>query len=113
MFALAKGPKGPKGERGAKGERGMPVVQRQAIVYLFALSVTLTLLIGAAFVHYVDASQAAQRQQSLIVERKICTTMGRLAALKPPAGNAAANPSRAYEQQLHATLDQLGPDLGC
>lgn len=23
------------------------------------------------------------------------------------------NPSRAYEQEEHATLDQLGADLGC
>jgi hypothetical protein len=57
--------------------------------------------------------QAEQRLQGERVLRLICTTMGRLAALRPPPGSAAANPSRAYEQELHLTLDQLGPDLGC
>lgn len=68
----------------------------------------------------VHASQAAQREgqamarrQGAAVEGKICTTMRELAALKPPAGNPAANPSRAYDQRLHATLDQIGTDLGC
>jgi hypothetical protein len=68
-------------------------------------------------VHSAQAAQrrevAAQRQQGRVTERKLCTTMQRLAALKPPPGSAAANPSRAYDQSLHATLDQLGPDLGC
>jgi hypothetical protein len=59
-----------------------------------------------------QAGQASRRQGKLI-EDKICTTMGRLAALTPPPGNPAANPSRAYEDKLHATLDQLGPDLRC
>jgi len=56
--------------------------------------------------------QAAQRAGALI-EQRLCTTLGRLAADKPPAGSAARNPSRAYEQELHSTLAQLGPDLGC
>ena len=63
--------------------------------------------------HYVNLTQAAQRRQGEAVEHSICTTLVKLAALKPPAGSATANPSRAYEQQLHATLDELGPDLGC
>ena len=33
--------------------------------------------------------------------------------LKPPAGNPVKNPARGYDQELHATLSQLGPDLGC
>ena len=28
-------------------------------------------------------------------------------------GNPATNPSRAFDDHLHATLDRLGPDLGC
>lgn len=57
--------------------------------------------------------QAAQRKAGAAVEEKICTTMHRLAALQPPAGNPRTNPSRAFDDQLHATLDELGPDLGC
>lgn len=60
-----------------------------------------------------NAVQQNQRRQGLIVEQKICATMHRLAALQPPPGAATANPSRAFEQRLHVTLDQLGPDLGC
>lgn len=56
---------------------------------------------------------AAQRKAAEAVERKICTTMHRLAALQPPAGNPRTNPSRAFDDELHTTLDQLGPDLGC
>ena len=78
-------------------------------VTAFAL-LALNLLFTA---HYVNSTQAAQKRAGVAVERAICTTLGKLAALKPPPGAAAANPSRAYEQQLHATLDQLGPDLGC
>ena len=48
-----------------------------------------------------------------MLERKLCQTFGELAALKPPAGNPATNPARSYDQQLHATLSQLGTDLGC
>lgn len=67
----------------------------------------------AAHIRLYHREQAEQAKQGQRVVMLICTTMGKLAALKPPAGNAAANPSRAYEQELHATLDQLGPDLGC
>jgi hypothetical protein len=68
----------------------------------------------------VDASnaaqareQAAQKRQGKIIDAKICTTMARLAALRPPAGSPSRNPSRAFDDNLHATLDELGPDLGC
>lgn len=57
--------------------------------------------------------QASQERAGRAIERKLCTTLGKLSALQPPAGNASANPSRAFEQELHATLDQLAPDLGC
>ena len=57
--------------------------------------------------------QAAQRRAGEVVEHKICTTLDQMAALNPPAGDPQANPSRAYEQRLHAVLDGLGPDLGC
>lgn len=57
--------------------------------------------------------QAGQRAAAVILGEKLCATFGKLAALKPPPGPAAQNPSRAYEQSLHITLDQLGADLGC
>lgn len=57
--------------------------------------------------------QAAQRAQGVVLEAKLCSTLGKLAALKPPAGNAAANPARGYDQLMHETLAQLGPDIGC
>ena len=95
----------------------------------------LTLIVGggnllATYLHVQAAQQAQHREQAAaqraqrreqaaaqraarVVERRICLTMRRLAALKPPPGNPASNPSRAFEDKLHATLDQLGPDLGC
>lgn len=74
----------------------------------------LAIALNAGFTLWaISSNQAAQRQQGLAVERKICTTMGRLAALKPPPGNPKTNPSRAFDDQLHSTLDGLGVDLGC
>ena len=81
-----------------------------------SLVVVAFLLLGLNFLftaHYVNSTQESQRRAGEAVDRAICTTLVKLAALKPPAGAAKANPSRAYEQQLHATLDELGPDLGC
>lgn len=57
--------------------------------------------------------QVQQRQAGRLLERKLCTTFGKLAARKPPAGDPVKNPSRAYEQWQHDTLVQLGTDLGC
>ena len=57
--------------------------------------------------------QLAQQRAGVILGEKLCATFGRLAALKPPPGNPETNPSRAYEQEQHATLDELGTDLGC
>ena len=82
-----------------------------------AILVVIGLLLAAANLlwtaHAVNASHAAQQRQGQVVEQKLCSTLGRLAALKPPAGSPQRNPSRAFEQELHATLDELGPDLGC
>jgi hypothetical protein len=62
---------------------------------------------------YVQQFKSEQQRQGEIAVQRICTTLGELAALKPPVGDAKSNPSRAYEQKLHATLDGLAPDLGC
>ena len=86
--------------------------------------VALTLIVGAGNllaswdeVHAYKASQAReqaeQHQASVAVEKKLCDTFGELAALQPPAGSATQNPSRAFEQNLHSRLVDLGVDLGC
>jgi hypothetical protein len=54
-----------------------------------------------------------QQQQGRLIDARLCATLSKLAALKPPAGSAKDNPSRAYEQQLAMTLAQLRPDIGC
>ena len=114
------GPQGAKGEQGAQGERGLSRLQGRAIVVLFligALGGTVNLFWTARTVHAYQAAQsqeqAAQQRQGALVEQRLCTTLGRLAANKPPAGNAASNPSRAWEQQQHTILAQLGGDVGC
>jgi len=89
-----------------------------AILVLLGLLVTgANLLWTAHAVNSYRASQqqaaASQRRQGVLIEQKLCQTLGRLAALKPPPGNPAANPSRSFEDNLHATLAQLGPDIGC
>lgn len=93
---------------------------RIALVVLLCLSYVLT---GASYflqARQSSESQAAQHREQVAQQQagqqlgnKLCTTFGRLAALQPPAGPASVNPARGYEQQLHATLDELGVDLGC
>lgn len=100
----------------------MPV--RRALVFLFGLSVVLAGLNLTWTAHEVHASQAAiqaaqhheqvlQQQAGAVIGQKLCTTLGKLTALKPPPGNPAVNAPRAYDQELHAALAQLGPDIGC
>ena len=95
-----------------------------AYLALLAVQVALSLsaLLGAvAYYHDSQAAQqrqaaqqaASQRAEGAALEHKLCTTLGRLSALKPPAGSPADNPSRAFEQELTATLAELGPDVGC
>jgi type II secretory pathway pseudopilin PulG len=63
------------------------------------------------------AAQASVQRQAQRQGRRelkaLCLTFGKLAALKPPAGNPHTNPSRAYLQGEHATLDEIGTDLKC
>lgn len=91
------------------------MVKRTPYAYV-ALTLLSVLLSGAALlgaVGYYHSNQGAQQRQGELIEQRLCTTLRRLAVLTPPPGNPAANPSRAYDQELHATLAQLGPDLGC
>lgn len=111
-----EGPRGRQGNQGNRGERGPAGLSRsvrRALVYLFALAVALAAANLFWTAHEVHAGQAAQRQAGAVLEAKLCTTFTRLAALRPPPGNPETNPSRAYEDNLHVTLDQLGADLGC
>lgn len=123
MTSLARG---PKGETGSRGERGLSRVQGRAIVILFLIFAALgvgNLLWTAHEVNSAaaaqQAEQAVQRQQGVLLEEKLCSTLEpltTLAKLKPPSGNPNDNPSRAYEQQLSAKLAplaQLSSDLGC
>lgn len=117
MTGLARGAKGEQGER---GERGLSWRVRWAIVVLFVLAILPGAVGWLWWVHEVNSNAAAQRseqvaqqQQGAALERKLCTSLGRLAALEPPPGSPVDNPSRAYLQQQHAVLAELGPDLGC
>lgn len=84
-----------------------------AIVGLLVL--VLVMGAGNLLATYLEVhdSQATAKKAGIAVELKICTTMDNLAALQPPPGNPATNPSREFDDRLHATLDQLGADLGC
>ena len=94
------------------------VLRSAAVLILLVMLVTGANLLWTA--HAVNSFQSnqrqeqqAQRRQGALIEAKLCSTLGRLAALKPPPGDPAANPSRAYLQAEHDTLAQLGVDLGC
>jgi hypothetical protein len=124
------GPRGPQGRQGNQGNRGEQGTSglsrsvRRALVFMFGLAVILAAF-GLFWInHAVHDSQAAiqeaqhreqvmQQQAGTVLEEKLCTTFGKLAALRPPPGNPKTNPSRAYLQAEHATLTQLGTDLGC
>lgn len=108
----AKGDTGDKGERGQRGE-GMSPGTRRAIVSLFALSLAVAALSILFTIGYGHRSAGAQQRQGAQLEQKLCTTLDRLAALRPPPGSPGDNPSRAFEQQQHAVLAELGPDVGC
>jgi len=120
----AQGQQGEPGEPGEQGPAGLSPPVRRALVFLFAMAVILSGLNLTWTAHEVHVSQAAllaaqhreqvmQQQAGAILGRKLCTTFAALAALKPPPGNPKTNPSRAYLQDEHDTLVQLGTDLGC
>jgi hypothetical protein len=117
---LPSGPRGEQGKTGERGERGLSRVQGRAVVILFlicAAGIVICLLWTAHEVNAAAAQQrqqqASQRAQGAALQHKLCITLGRLAALKPPAGSPAANPARAFDQQQQAVLAELGPDVGC
>jgi hypothetical protein len=120
IVALAKGEQGERGvqgNQGNQGERGqlstLSQVQGRAVVVLFLIGVMVGMANLFWTAHEVNATAAWQHRQDQAVAQKLCTTFGKLAVLQPPPGNPATNPSRAYDQELHSTLDELGTDLGC
>ena len=90
-----------------------------SIVVLFVLAVAVGIAAYLAAIGYYHREQAAQERQAAqqqaqaeAAERRLCTSLGRLAALKPPPGSSA-DLSRAYLQSQHQVLAELGPDVGC
>ena len=116
-----QGPRGPQGRQGNQGNRGehgvtglSPAVRR-ALVFLFALSVILSVAGLFWNARQVNDCRAANHRQNQVTEEKICTAVNGLVVLMPPAGNPAHNPARAqYDQELHAAVVQLlqGLDAG-
>lgn len=120
MVSSVRGPKGDKGDRGEPLSRPL----RRALVWLFLLAVALSVTSGAITLIYVhvsqdaqrhqaQAQQAAQRRAGLALERQLCTTFGKAAALTPPAGNPRKNPSRKFLQGQHAVWTEVVADLHC
>lgn len=116
---LVTGPRGVQGEPGEQGKRGLRGLSRlqgRAVVVLFLVAALWS--VGNSFwtaseVHAIQAERAARHIQGQMFERKLCTSLASLAALQPPAGTPVGNPSRAYLQDQHAVLAELGPDAGC
>jgi hypothetical protein len=108
-----QGKPGEQGKRGEQGAAGLSRRVRRALVFMFAVAFILA---GSGLVWQaieVGAQRAEQQHQGQVIEEKLCSTIGGIAELKPPPGNPATNPSRAFDQALHAKLAELGPDIGC
>jgi hypothetical protein len=100
------GPKGDKGEQGA-----LPARARRSLLARDIVIICLLLLNFLFTAHYVNSQQSAAQRAGAKVIAKVCAGFARLAAEKPPAGNPATNPSRAFDQGQHATLVGIGADL--
>jgi hypothetical protein len=102
-----RGPEGPRGEQGETGRTG-PVLPSVFAWFLLALVLIMGGANLAATYFDVQDSQATQKQQ-------VCEVLKKLASLKPPPGSNDAQkyPGRAFEQELHTSLAQLTPTLGC
>lgn len=72
-------------------------------IALVLVSVLLAVALNAGFTYWAVTTS----------QRHWCATLDLLYTEKPPPGNAAANPSRAYLQDLHARFADLRTSLGC
>ena len=94
-----RGEQGEQGKQGSRGEAGLSRTVRRALVFLFALSVLLA-GINLGWTAYEKGAiqagqhreQVLQQQAGVMLEAKLCTTFGRLAALKPPPGRLRKTP---------------------
>lgn len=84
------------------------------LVALMASCLAAALVLNGLFTIWsVQNFKRQEQQNGIIVQRKICKTLDLLYREKPPSGDASKNPSRAYEQDLHARFADLRIDLGC
>lgn len=84
-----------------------------AVILACVLNAGVTAGLVYNFKAQIDSSNHASQVQGEKIGQRLCTTLNKLSVLAPPTGSPINNPSRAYEQELHTTLDQLGPDIGC
>jgi hypothetical protein len=120
MAARFRGEKGAKGDKGDSGPSRLPAIVAWSLVILFVVAVAIggTAWFAAASAknaatQAVHREQAAQRKAGALVEKALCADVATMAAIPPPAGNAAAYPSRAYEQAEHRAWLGLVAAIGC
>lgn len=65
------------------------------------------------FKRQLHSQEVAEQKQGAKEIGELCDTFGKVALLQPPAGDPVTNPSRAFDQNLHADLAGVNPDLGC
>lgn len=107
------------------GEVANHKVEIHRVTFWFgAFIIALVLLMGAANLwaswqfnkNAQEANAKTQQKQEELANRelqRLCHDVGTMAAIPPPAGSAAANPSRAYEQAEHRAWMGLQNDIGC
>jgi hypothetical protein len=125
--------RGPAGETGAVGATGPAGVSRRVKFFAGLFLALVVVMSGGTLISQQlqqnqfestittnhNANLQRQAAQGAAIEAKLCKTLKPLeplAELKAPPGDPAANPSRAFEQQLVirlAPLAQLGADIGC
>jgi hypothetical protein len=84
-----------------------------SVCFILLIVLTASFIVTRLGQDQFDQVQKSQQKQGQIIEQKLCTTLEGLKSLKPPLGNPASNPSRAYLQEQHDKLAQLSVDIGC
>lgn len=83
------------------------------IAAVFIVNAAFTVLWTAAIEHQLNAVSQQERQQGEKELQKLCADIGTMAAIPPPAGAPAANPSRGYEQAEHRAWLGLTEAIQC